>query len=71
MATRTRGMRNVPMFYNEVKQSFNAKLTPTMIQKLDSIATDLNISKSEVIERLLRANIDHREVLRKQQNQRL
>jgi metal-responsive CopG/Arc/MetJ family transcriptional regulator len=66
MPNRKRGERNVPMFYDEVKKSFNTKLTPKVLRKLDSIATDLNISRSEVIERLLRANIDHREILRKE-----
>lgn len=63
MPNRQKGMRNSPMFYDEVKQSFNIKLTPKTLEKIKSLALTLNTSRSEVIEQLFRADIDHLSIL--------
>lgn len=42
--------------YEEVKQRCNLSLTPTAIASLNSLATQLNISRSEFVERLARGD---------------
>lgn len=44
--------------YEEVKQRCNLSLTPTAIANLDAFATQLNISRSEFVERLARGDGD-------------
>lgn len=42
--------------YEEIKQRCNLSLTPTAIANLDAFATQLNISRSEFVERLARGD---------------
>jgi hypothetical protein len=46
--------RGKPVYYDEVKRHCNLMLTPKAIEVLGKQAEILNISRSEVIERLLR-----------------
>jgi hypothetical protein len=63
MPNRQKGMRNSPMFYDEVKQSFNIKLTPKTLKKIQFLALTLSMSRSEVIEQFFRSDIDHLSIL--------
>lgn len=42
--------------YEEAKQRCNLTLTPTAIASLDTFATQLNISRSEFVERIARGD---------------
>ena len=50
-------VRGEPVLYDEVKQTMNTKLTPTVIHKLEDLAIQYQISRSEVIERVFRGII--------------
>lgn len=47
--------RNKPIYYDEVKKNINLMLTPTALRILEELATQMKISRSEVIERWLRS----------------
>lgn len=47
--------RSQPVYYGEVKRHCNILLTPTALEKLEQLAIDQEISRSEVIERWLRS----------------
>ena len=49
------GLKGVPDNWDEVKQRYNLALTPTAVNSLDAIASRLEISRSELIERVARA----------------
>ncbi|MGK7935018.1 MAG: hypothetical protein AB4206_04345 [Xenococcaceae cyanobacterium] len=44
--------------YGEAKKKYQFMLTPTASQKLDDIADELNISRSEVFEQIIRGVLD-------------
>lgn len=44
------------VLYNEVKTPVQLRLTPTAIASLDAFATQLNISRSEFVEKLARGD---------------
>lgn len=46
--------RGEPIFYSEKKKPISLTLTPTAIEKLTQMAIELSVSRSEVIEQLLR-----------------
>ncbi len=46
------GQKNVPELYDEVKRRVNLAITPTGIERLDAIASDLGVSRSEFVERI-------------------
>lgn len=45
-----------PLFYEEKKTQVSMQLTPTAIANLNSFATQLNISRSEFVERIARGD---------------
>lgn len=47
-------LRNQPEIYNQVKQSVSIGLTPWAIEQLDMIAQQVDLSRSELIERIAR-----------------
>lgn len=47
-----KGQKDVPELYQEVKKRVNLALTPTGINGLDAIAYNLDISRSELVERI-------------------
>ena len=47
-----KGQKNVPELYDEVKRRVNLAITPTGIEALDAIASDLGVSRSELVERI-------------------
>ncbi len=47
-------MKNIPVFYNELKKNHNIVLTDTTWNALRESAKQLRISPSELIERLVR-----------------
>ena len=47
--------RGKGVFYDEVKKSINLSLTPTAIARLEDAAVSQQCSRSEVIERWIRA----------------
>ena len=51
------GQKNVPELYDEVKRRVNLAITPTGIEGLDAIASDLGVSRSELVERIGRGLI--------------
>lgn len=51
---RTKG---VPELHDELKTRINLSLTPTAVEGLDAIATELGISRSELVERIGRRKI--------------
>ncbi|HEY9598394.1 MAG TPA: ribbon-helix-helix protein, CopG family [Cyanophyceae cyanobacterium] len=48
--------RGQPRHYDENKEKVTVRITPTAIASLDSLATQLNISRSEFVERLARGD---------------
>ena len=46
--------RGQPRHYEEKKEKVTMRITPTAIASLDRIATALDISRSELVERLAR-----------------
>ena len=44
-------LKNIPVFYDEVKQTHGIKLTDTTWNTLRSVATEQGISISELVER--------------------
>jgi hypothetical protein len=52
-----KGQKNVPELYDEVKRRVNLAITPTGIEGLDAIASDLGMSRSELVERIGRGLI--------------
>jgi hypothetical protein len=51
--------RNKAICYeNEIKKSFNASLTTTVLRTLEALALEYNISRSEVIERTFRGRLN-------------
>ncbi len=51
-------LRGEPIYYEELKKSLNLTLTPTAIEKLNNLAMQQGISRSEVVERWLRSQIE-------------
>ena len=51
------GQKNVPELYDEVKRRVNLAITPTGIEGLDAIASELGVSRSELVERIGRGLI--------------
>ncbi|BAY32883.1 CopG domain protein DNA-binding domain protein [Nostoc carneum NIES-2107] len=49
-----KGQKDVPELYDEVKKRVNLALTPTGINGLDEIASNFEISRSELVERIAR-----------------
>lgn len=49
--------RASPKAYEEGKERVNVSLTPTAVQQLDSKAAQLNVSRSELVERFARGLI--------------
>jgi hypothetical protein len=60
MSTRkgVKGQKNVPIFYDEVKERHTVVLTPTTWAKLKSLADTKEVSISEIIEQLVRETKD-------------
>ena len=52
-----KGQKNVPELYDEVKRRVNLAITPTGIEGLDALASDLGVSRSELVERIGRGLI--------------
>lgn len=52
-----KGQKDVPELYDEVKKRVNLALTPTGINGLDAIASNLDISRSELVEQIGRKRI--------------
>ena len=52
-----KGQKNVPELYDEVKRRVNLAITPTGIKGLDAIASELGVSRSELVERIGRGLI--------------
>lgn len=55
MPEKKRG-RGQPRHYEERKEKVTLRITPTAIASLDAFATQLNISRSEFVERLARGD---------------
>lgn len=49
--------KGVPELYNEVKKRVNLSLTPTAIAGLDQLSQELNLSRSELVEKIGRGAI--------------
>lgn len=49
-----KAMRGKPLYYDELKQSINLKLTPTAKKVLSDLAYETQLSRSEFEERFLR-----------------
>ncbi|WP_445630211.1 hypothetical protein [Nostoc sp. DSM 114167] len=47
-----KGQKDVPEMYDEVKKRVNLALTPSGIEGLDAIASNLDLSRSELVERI-------------------
>jgi hypothetical protein len=52
-----KNFRSYPELYNEIKVCYSVALTPTGAGKLDALATSLNLSRSEFVERVARGKI--------------
>ncbi|MBH8578275.1 hypothetical protein I8752_36100 [Nostocaceae cyanobacterium CENA369] len=47
-----KGQKDIPELYDEVKKRVNLALTPTGIEGLDAIADSIDLSRSELVERI-------------------
>lgn len=47
-----KGQKDIPELYDEVKKRVNLALTPTGIEGLDAIADSMDLSRSELVERI-------------------
>ncbi|MBD2251999.1 hypothetical protein H6G14_11900 [Nostoc parmelioides FACHB-3921] len=47
-----KGQKDVPELYDEVKKRVNLALTPSGIEGLDAIADSMDLSRSELVERI-------------------
>ena len=56
--TKKKSMRNQPEMYDEIKKRCNLSLTQVAINKLDDMAKLHSISRSEVVERLARGELE-------------
>lgn len=61
-----KSMRGRPEMYSEVKAKVSFTLTPTAVEGLDSLSSALNLSRSELVERIGRAIIPIQSTLPKQ-----
>ncbi|OKH29999.1 hypothetical protein NIES2101_42790 [Calothrix sp. HK-06] len=52
-----KSLRNVPEMYDEIKKSVSLSLTPTAVKKLDILAGNMSLSRSEFIEQIARGII--------------
>ena len=59
----TKTLRNIPELYNQKKQQFNATLTPQALSILEKVANLIGDSRSQVIEKTIRGEIDLLKVL--------
>ena len=57
--------RVMPGSWGESKQRTNIMLTPTAIEKVDTIADKMKLTRSEIIERLIRTDCLNAEILEK------
>ena len=57
-------MRGVAELYDERKRQFNVTLTPTAIANLEKIALKIDVSRSEVIEKAARGEINLLEMIK-------
>lgn len=61
----TKTLRGVSELYEQKKQQFNATLTPETIKKLEDIASLIGESRSQVIEKAVRGEIDLMNLLKR------
>lgn len=59
-------LRGCPELYGQKKQQFNITLTPQAIATLADIATLIGESRSQVLEKAIRGEIDLLQLLKKQ-----
>lgn len=52
-----KSVRGQPELYNEVKSCFSVALTRTGVEKLDTLARSVKLSRSELIEQIARGRI--------------
>ena len=57
MAKGKRTSKGYPELYDEVKKRVSLSLTPTAISKLDELAQELSLSRSELVEQIARGVI--------------
>jgi hypothetical protein len=60
----TKGMRGQPEIWDELKEDIKIKLTPTAKRLLHRYALLLEISRSEIIERVIRGELNLQEINR-------
>ena len=60
----TKTFRNIPELYDQKKRQFNATLTPQALSILEKVANLIGDSRSQVIEKTIRGEIDLLKVLR-------
>jgi metal-responsive CopG/Arc/MetJ family transcriptional regulator len=53
-----KSMRNQPEMYDEIKKPFNFSLTQVAINELDTMAKLHGISRSELVERFARGQLE-------------
>ena len=59
----TKTFRNIPELYDQKKRQFNATLTPQALSILEKVANLIGDSRSQVIEKTMRGEIDLLKVL--------
>ena len=59
----TKTFRNIPELYDQKKRQFNATLTPQALSILETVANLIGDSRSQVIEKTIRGEIDLLKVL--------
>ncbi|MEG4280911.1 hypothetical protein QUA62_26095 [Microcoleus sp. MON1_C1] len=55
-----KSMRNEPEMYDEIKKPFNFSLTQVAINELNTLAKLHSISRSEVVERFARGQLERK-----------
>lgn len=59
----TKTLRNIPELYDQKKQQFNATLTPQALSILEKLANLTGDSRSQVIEKTMRGEINLLKIL--------
>ena len=62
--TGTKTLRGIPELYDQKKKQFNTTLTPQTLSILEKVANLTGESRSEVIEKAMRGEIDLLKILR-------
>jgi hypothetical protein len=63
-----KALRNQGLMYSMPKRGIHLSLTPDSVDKLREIESTTSVSVSEIVERLVRADLDHEAIVQSQES---